>query len=274
MSQDIAAAPPTTVSTAPGRRPSPSPGATHPVDRLSPAARRAWESTLFAALSPQVTASLLERAVEVSLTPREMFHPGALHAETPLCAVVVDGLLRFYLTSRDGRAMTLRYAGHGQLIGVRRLAMGLVPTARSPLWDAAVNGEAVQASRILTLPAAVVAAAARQDAALSGALAREVAVQSMRDRELIAANVFRPIRERVARHLISLAIREGPDLIVHASHQEIADAIGSVREVVSRTMVRFRAEGLVERRRRRLVLTDPARLHAAAIDGSDGQTTV
>ncbi|MER7164964.1 Crp/Fnr family transcriptional regulator [Micromonospora sp. NPDC000207] len=248
--------------------------ADHPVHRLSPGARSAWGSTLFAALPPQLTASLLERAVEVTLAPREVFYPGAHHAETPLCAVVVDGLLRFYLTSPDGRAMTVRYAGHGQLVGVRRIAMGLVPASSPPPEETAVNGEALQTSRILTLPATVVAAAARNNATLSGALAREIAVQAVHDRELIAANVFRPIRERVARHLINLATREGPDLVVHASHQEIANAIGSVREVVSRSMCRFRAEGLVERRRRRLVLTNPARLHAAAIDGHPCQTAV
>jgi CRP/FNR family transcriptional regulator len=214
-------------------------------------------------MPPQVTASLLERAVEVALEPGEIFYRRTHHAETALCAVVIDGLLRFYISAQDGRAMTVRYAGRGELIGVLGMAIGAASS--STLGGTSFDGEALQPSRILTLPKPAVVAAARNNAALSWALVREVAIQTMHVQEMIAANVFSPIRQRVARHLINLAARQGPDLVVSASHQEIADAIGSVREVVSRALCRFRAEGLVERRGRRLIVPNAARLHAASI---------
>jgi CRP-like cAMP-binding protein len=87
----------------------------------------------------------------------------------------------------------------------------------------------------------------------------------MRDQELIATNVFSPIRTRVARHLLMLATKQGREMVLRVSHQEIADAIGSVREVVSRALCRFQDEGLVERRGRLLVLRDPRALYEASL---------
>ena len=49
-------------------------------------------------------------------------------------------------------------------------------------------------------------------------------------------NMFLPVQARVARHLIDLASLQDDVLVVTAGHQEIADAIGSVREVVSRAL--------------------------------------
>jgi hypothetical protein len=52
--------------------------------------------------------------------------------------------------------------------------------------------------------------------------------------------------------------------VVQASHQDIADAIGSVREVVSRTLARLEVEGLVRRVAKVVVLQDPPQLHDLA----------
>jgi CRP/FNR family transcriptional regulator len=74
-------------------------------------------------------------------------------------------------------------------------------------------------------------------------------------------NVFLSVRQRVARHLLDLAVQEQPaGLVVHASHQDIADAIGSVREVVSRVIRELRTEGLVTRSGDTIVLPNPAGL--------------
>ncbi len=261
MSQTLTAAPSAATPTAQGvSRAVRTLEAAHPLHRLSPDARDAWRSTLFAAMPPRVTATILERAVEVSLEPGEIFYRGADRAQTPLpCAVVIDGLLRFYISVPDGRAMTIRYADRGNVIGMQGIAIGACSPQRT-----AINGEALQASRALVLPRQAVIAAATNNAAFSLALAREIALQAVRNQELIMTNVFSPVRQRVARHLINLATRDGQDLVVHASHQAIADAIGSVREVVSRTLCRFAAEGLVKRRGRCLIVVDAPLLHAVS----------
>ncbi|MEV0688119.1 Crp/Fnr family transcriptional regulator [Nocardia sp. NPDC050378] len=264
MKDTIPAPPSASARTQPGRPPR-QVGAGPQVTRLSPEAQAAWRTTRFAALPTAVSDVLLDHALESTVRAGEVFYRGSHHCETALLAMVVRGLLRFYLHVPDGRSVTVRYAGRGELIGVRGLALGGAAEPASRALGGALNGEALQDSRVLLLPRTEVARAARTRPALAWALMQEVAEQAMRDQELIATNVFSPVRARVARHLLPLAVRDGGHLVVAVSHQEIAAAIGSVREVVSRALCAFQDEGLLERRERRLVLLDPAGLHAAAI---------
>jgi len=80
--------------------------------------------------------------------------------------------------------------------------------------------------------------------------------------EELAMNAFWPVRRRLGRHLLDLAADEqqGRVLIVHASHQELADAVGTVREVVARTLGTLRADGYVEAEPSGIRLLDPAAL--------------
>jgi CRP/FNR family transcriptional regulator, cyclic AMP receptor protein len=48
--------------------------------------------------------------------------------------------------------------------------------------------------------------------------------------------------------------------MVLASQQELADAVGTVREVVVRVLRELRQEGVVRTERDRMVIIDPARL--------------
>jgi len=247
----------------------PAPAEVHgeaPVARVSRLAREAWDMTVLSSVPKSVTAPILEHAVETRVKAGETLYRGARHAETALLGVVVDGLLRFYLHSPDGRSMTVRYAARGELVGVRGLALAHGPSpSTSPYGGASLNGDALQDSVLLLLPRAEVVAVARRHPELAWALSREIAEQAMQDQEMMATNVFSPIQARVARHLLMLARRDGDELVFRASHQEIADSIGSVREVVSRALCRFQYKALVERRGRCLILRDPARLHAASL---------
>jgi CRP/FNR family transcriptional regulator, cyclic AMP receptor protein len=69
---------------------------------------------------------------------------------------------------------------------------------------------------------------------------------------------------RVAYHLLELCTRQGEDLVVHATQDELARAVGSVREVVARTLKAFAQEGVIERGSQVIRLLDPARLHGIA----------
>jgi CRP/FNR family transcriptional regulator, cyclic AMP receptor protein len=66
---------------------------------------------------------------------------------------------------------------------------------------------------------------------------------------------------------MDLARWQNGSLVVDAGHQEIAAAIGSVREVVSRTLVGMREEAILDRRGGQTLLLDPARLHSIATAG-------
>lgn len=53
-----------------------------------------------------------------------------------------------------------------------------------------------------------------------------------------------PLEQRLAKALLAVTSDENP--LVHTTHQELADEIGSVREVVSRTLGRFQNNGWLE----------------------------
>ena len=79
-----------------------------------------------------------------------------------------------------------------------------------------------------------------------------------------AINTFGSVRQRVAAHLLDLASaqqRPGGQLMARVSQQELADAVGSVREVVARVLREFRRDRLVATAPDRIHVLDPAGLH-------------
>src|SRR5216683_6934213 len=66
--------------------------------------------------------------------------------------------------------------------------------------------------------------------------------------EQTAINAFGSVRQRVAAHLLDLAsaqLHPRGRLVARVSQQEVADAVGSVREVVARVLRDFRVAGIV-----------------------------
>lgn len=83
----------------------------------------------------------------------------------------------------------------------------------------------------------------------------------------LSEQAFLSVRLRIIRHLLDLATRgSGPHLVVRLTQQELADAVGSVREVVTRTLRRLRKEGMLETSRDEIVLLDPITLSEEATD--------
>jgi CRP/FNR family transcriptional regulator len=72
------------------------------------------------------------------------------------------------------------------------------------------------------------------------------------------------VRQRIAAHLLDLAStqqRPQGDLVAHVSQQELADAVGSVREVVARVLRDLRLARLVATSPDRVHILDPTGLH-------------
>ncbi len=72
---------------------------------------------------------------------------------------------------------------------------------------------------------------------------------------------FTPIDVRLAARALELA---DADNIVVATHDRLADDIGSAREVISRKLAAWEKDGWIERRRGAFVILDPAQLQSAA----------
>lgn len=75
---------------------------------------------------------------------------------------------------------------------------------------------------------------------------------------LTEAVAFQRLDQRLASALL------GHGTVVHASHQELADALGTVREIVTRLLKRFERAGWVRLGRERIELADASALRALA----------
>jgi CRP/FNR family cyclic AMP-dependent transcriptional regulator len=56
----------------------------------------------------------------------------------------------------------------------------------------------------------------------------------------IEFNSFADLRQRVARQVPNLAVPQGNDLVARVTQQQLADAVGSVREAVARVLRELR----------------------------------
>ena len=181
--------------------------------------------------------------------------------ESPRVIVVVSGLLRVFLSSAAGRQVTVRYVRSGDVAGLALVLGG--PAAMS---IQAMTGASVVALRLETLRSLLAS-----DPGVARACAEELTRQLYRALDEISEQTFLSVRQRVARRLLDLAAAdEGAPLVVRLSQQELADEVGSVREVVTRTLHQLRDDGLVATSREGIVLLDPIGLSEEASGrGSD-----
>jgi CRP/FNR family cyclic AMP-dependent transcriptional regulator len=124
--------------------------------------------------------------------------------------------------------------------------------------------QAVEESDVVALRPAVVRDLADANIEVCRTLIRELSERVVSFVAEIPGNMFASVRQRVARHLLDLATNQqvGPDLMASVSQQELADAVGTAREVVVRVLRDLRADGLVATGRDGISILDPAKLYA------------
>ena len=76
--------------------------------------------------------------------------------------------------------------------------------------------------------------------------------------QLIDEVAFRKLDQRLA----ALLLGKGP--VLHATHQQLADELGSVREIVSRLLKGFAEQGAVRLGREQIEILDPSQLRGLA----------
>jgi CRP/FNR family transcriptional regulator len=191
---------------------------------------------------------------------------GAARLEIPAGSIVVregappsmfltlSGVARIFLTSSSGRQSTVQYAKAGDLIGTPTLFLERHGAGAQTLSDTVALALNVDAVRQL--------AAADRRVAL--ALGADLAKQMQHYLDQLYGRAFGNVRQRVIRHLLDMADGDGPDLVAPLSQQNLADAVGSVREVVARVLQALRKEQLVATKPDGIALLDPLRLHTEA----------
>jgi len=210
-----------------------------------------------AALPPQLLATLLGDATRLRIPAggllRGAGEPGS-HLE-----LVVGGLLRIFVTAPDGRMLTVRYGRSGDLVGLVSLFRDRYVMPGSI--------QAVAESEVLSLRPAVVRRLADSNLDVARVIIAELSERVVAFVAEIPDNVFASVRQRLVRHLLDLATnqQEGPDLVARVSQQELADTIGTAREVVVRILRDLRAEGLVATGREGITILAPARLYAERV---------
>ncbi|MBO0818609.1 MAG: Crp/Fnr family transcriptional regulator [Actinobacteria bacterium] len=172
-------------------------------------------------------------------------------------ALVVGGLVRVYLASAEGRQVTVRYARPGDVLGIAVLVGG----------PANVGVQAVEPSSLFRISPRALTTAAQRDPRVVWALAEELTRRLYETLEQTAVNAFGSVRQRVAGHLLDLAADQqhpAGRLAAQVSQQDLADAVGSVREVVARVLRDLRVAGIVATAADSIVILDAARLYAEA----------
>jgi CRP/FNR family transcriptional regulator, cyclic AMP receptor protein len=228
---------------------------------LDDAERAAIEASHLRSLPPAIVAGLTAEASRLRVPAGSVLHRRG--DSSPHVELVVSGLVRVYVTAPEGRTMTVRYCRPGALIGVVSLF--------ASQFSLPATIQAVTETDLLTLPAPMVRGAADRDVRVARALLDEL---SERVLSFIAEipSAFASVPQRIARHLLDLASesQQGSELRVAVSQQELADAVGTVREVVVRALREFRSEGLLRTGREGIVILDPERLAAEAYAGPVG----
>jgi CRP/FNR family cyclic AMP-dependent transcriptional regulator len=206
--------------------------------------------SLLAEFPPTLRESLTKDAFPVDLPAGTTLY----YAEDePRCGLVITGLIRVYMSSPDGRQITVRYARTGELLGIAALVGGPAPTSVQILTDAA----------LLMLNVRTLQMSGQSEPMVGWLMAQEVTRRLYDTLEALAGNTFGSLQQRVARHLLDLAAsrQQGRGLVVKVTQQELADAVGSVRPVVARIIRELRVEGIISTSSDGVVILKPDELH-------------
>jgi CRP/FNR family cyclic AMP-dependent transcriptional regulator len=207
-------------------------------------------------LSPANRRRLLEGST------RAVYPGGTIvaHPSGAALAYLVDyGLARLYWNVPDGRQATIA------IIRPKELAGGTMALGASP-W---VFMQVITDTALTILNVATLRELAAAELEVSSAISAHLAMRVREAYRLIAVRSLGNIRERVAYDLLDRAAHSQlvvGRLEVRATQADLADSIGSSREVMSRALRDLRAEGIVETAPGVIRVLNPAGLAAIVRD--------
>jgi CRP/FNR family transcriptional regulator, cyclic AMP receptor protein len=211
---------------------------------------QAWSASFLARLPPAAQDQLRATAHEEELFAGQNVYRELAEPRFTFLALVISGLLRAYVTSPKGRQIVSRYWRPGQVVGLTSVVTHGAPT----------GVEVVRQGSMLRLDPLTLERLGRTDVQVAWTIAEELA-----DRLVVGAsqripNVFGSVKVRVAWHLLELASEINGRRVARVTQQELADSVGSVREVVARVLLAMSHDGLVAREGPVVVIQDPVRL--------------
>lgn len=218
---------------------------------------------MFSGLTEQEFSFLTARVLERRFSPGEL-----IFSEGEPCAgffVIQSGNVRIFKSSASGREQVLSIDGPGGSI------------AELPVFDGGsypASAEALNDTTLLFVSKQDFQALCLQHPQVALKVLRVVGARLRRLVGIIEELSFTTVRSRLAALLVRLAKSEGKkghqghEITLPAHNQELAAQIGTVRELVSRNLSRFQAEGLIRMDGREIVIPDLKKLQAL-LDSSD-----
>jgi CRP/FNR family transcriptional regulator len=217
-----------------------------------------WRGGFLSSLPEEAARSLLAGAIRISIPAGAIAYR---EEEVPRVLLVMDGLFRVFLRSGDGRQVTVRYARRGDVTGLALVLGGPGPMSVQAMTSGSVAAVRVEALRSMLA----------SDPRVTRVCAEELTRHLYLALDDLSEQAFLSVRQCLIRHLLDLAtLGTGPQLVVRATQQELADAVGTVREVVTRTLRGLRKDGLLETSRDEIILLDPVALHEELADRERG----
>jgi len=170
--------------------------------------------------------------------------------------LTISGRINVYLNSRTGRELLLYSIDPGQTC---------VQTTLGMLGSQPYSGEAIAESDVV---ATIVPPELFERLVTTSGAFRRFVFRAFADRlgeitHLLEMVAFVKVERRLAQWLLGQADIEG---VVHATHNEIASAIGSAREVVSRRLESLAGRGIVSLERGAIRIVSRAELQQIAGD--------
>jgi CRP-like cAMP-binding protein len=216
-------------------------------------------TALFNELDDEALRALAARAIERRFRKDEILFVAGEEARG--LYVIVEGSVRAFRESADGRE---------QVVHVERAGASV---AEVPVFDDGAFPSTVAAetdSVLLFIDKRDVRSLCLEHPQIAFAALKVLAGRLRRCAELVETLGLREVGQRLARFLLAEArargvrTKNGFEVTLTVTNQQIAARVGSVREVVSRALTRLQQDGLVILKGRRLSIPDEEALSAYA----------
>lgn len=208
-------------------------------------------TALLAGLSPEELRTLAARTV------RKLFHAGELlFTEGEACHgihIIAEGRVRIFKTSANGREQVLAVNQPGESV------------AELPVFDGGrypASAVAIEETQIAFISQRDFHGYCLEHPQVALKVLSVAGARLRRLVEIIEELSFTTIRQRLVATLLKLAQNEGAptargiEFLLPSTHQELANQLGTVRELISRNLMRLQAEGLLEVDARHIVVKD------------------
>ncbi|HVT98091.1 MAG TPA: Crp/Fnr family transcriptional regulator [Acidobacteriaceae bacterium] len=207
--------------------------------------------SLFSGLSPEELRLLAARAVRRQFAQGEL-----LFSEGDACRglhIIASGKLRIFKSSPSGREQVLAVEGPGGSV------------AELPVFDGGpypASVSAVEDSQILFISRDDLRRFCLEHPEVALKLLAVVGARLRRLVGIIEELSFATVRQRLVAALVRLAQTEGTrtdrgiEFQLPGTHQDLAHQLGTVRELVSRNLMRLQAESLLQVDARSIVVRD------------------